>query len=70
VKFLVDAATDEILGAHLIGPHVADQMAEIVLGMEYRASADDIALTVHAHPTLGETVKEAALAALGRPLHM
>jgi len=70
VKFLVDATTDEILGAHLIGPHVADQMAEIVLGMEYRASADDIALTVHAHPTLGETVKEAALAALGRPLHM
>jgi len=70
VKFLVDATTDEILGAHLIGPHVADQMAEIVLGMEYRASADDIALTVHAHPTLGETVKEAALAALGRPIHM
>jgi dihydrolipoamide dehydrogenase len=70
VKFVVDATTDEILGAHMIGPHVADQMTEVVLAMEYRGSAEDIGITVHAHPTLSETVKEAALAALGRPIHM
>jgi dihydrolipoamide dehydrogenase len=70
VKFVVDRDTDEILGAHLIGPHVADLIAEIVLAMEYRGSAEDIGITVHSHPTLSETVKEAALAALGRALHI
>ena len=70
VKFVVDKDTDEILGAHMIGPNVADQMAEVVLAMEYRGSAEDIGITVHSHPTLSETVKEAALAALGRAIHM
>ncbi len=70
VKFVVDAASDEILGAHMIGPNVSDLMAEVVLAMEYRGSAEDIGITVHSHPTLSETVKEAALAALGRPIHM
>ncbi|MEN9508101.1 MAG: hypothetical protein RLZZ621_664 [Gemmatimonadota bacterium] len=70
VKFVVDATTDEILGCHMIGAHVADQMSEVVLAMEYRGSAEDIGITVHSHPTLSETVKEAALAALGRALHM
>ncbi len=70
VKFVVDAHTDEILGCHMIGPHVADQLAEVVLAMEYRGSAEDIGITVHSHPTLSETVKEAALAALGRAIHM
>jgi dihydrolipoamide dehydrogenase len=69
VKFVVDAASDEILGAHMIGPNVADLLSEVVLAMEYRGSAEDIGITVHSHPTLSETVKEAALAALGRAIH-
>ena len=69
VKFVVDKDTDEILGAHMIGPNVSDLMAEVVLAMEYRGSAEDIGITVHSHPTLSETVKEAALAALGRAIH-
>ena len=70
VKFVVDKDTDEILGAHMVGPNVADLMAEVVLAMEYRGSAEDIGITVHSHPTLSETVKEAALAALGRAIHI
>ncbi|HJQ21725.1 MAG TPA: dihydrolipoyl dehydrogenase [Gemmatimonadaceae bacterium] len=70
VKFLTDARTDELLGCHMIGPNVSELIAEVVLGFEYRASADDIGMTVHAHPTLSEVTKEAALAALGRPLHI
>jgi dihydrolipoamide dehydrogenase len=70
VKFVVDAESDEILGCHMIGPNVGDLMAEVVLAMEYRGSAEDIAITVHSHPTLSEVTKEAALAALGRVLHM
>jgi len=70
VKFVADARTDELLGAHLIGPNVSELVAEVVLGFEYRASAEDIALTVHAHPTLSEVTKEAALATLGRALHI
>ncbi len=70
VKFVVDATTDEILGCHMIGPHVADNLAQVVLAMEYRGSAEDIAITVHSHPTLSETVKEAALSAIGRAIHM
>ena len=70
VKFVVDKDTDEILGAHMIGANVSDLMAEVVLAMEYRGSAEDIGITVHSHPTLSETVKEAALAALGRAIHM
>jgi dihydrolipoamide dehydrogenase len=70
VKFVVDKDTDEILGCHMVGPNVADLMSEVVLAMEYRGSAEDIGITVHSHPTLSETVKEAALAALGRAIHM
>ena len=70
VKFVADARTDELLGAHLVGPNVSELVAEVVLGFEYRASADDIGITVHAHPTLSEATKEAALAALGRALHI
>jgi dihydrolipoamide dehydrogenase len=69
VKFIADKTTDEILGAHMIGPNVSELIPEAVLAMEYRGSAEDIAITVHAHPTLSETVKEAALAALGRAIH-
>ena len=70
VKFLSDAKTDELLGAHIVGPNASELIAEIVLGFEYRASADDIGATVHAHPTLSEVTKEAALSALGRALHI
>ena len=71
VKVLADANTDEILGVHMIGPRVADMIAEAVVAMEYRASAEDIARICHAHPTFTESFKEAALAATGnRPIHI
>lgn len=70
VKFVADARTDELLGCHMIGPNVSELIAEIVLAFEYRASADDVGMTVHAHPTLSEATKEAALATLGRALHL
>ncbi|HEY6220806.1 MAG TPA: dihydrolipoyl dehydrogenase [Gemmatimonadaceae bacterium] len=70
VKFLADAKTDELLGAHIVGPNASEMIAEVVLGFEYRASADDIGTTVHAHPTLSEVTKEAALATLGRAIHI
>jgi dihydrolipoamide dehydrogenase len=70
VKFVSDARTDELLGCHMIGPNVSELISEIVLAFEYRASADDIGMTVHAHPTLSEVTKEAALGALGRALHI
>lgn len=71
VKILSDKETDEILGAHMIGPRVADMITEIVVAMEYRASAEDIGRICHAHPTTSEATKEAALAAaFGTALHM
>lgn len=71
VKVLADPETDEILGVHMIGPRCADMIAEAVLAMEYRASAEDIARTCHAHPTYTEAFKEACLAATeNRALHM
>ncbi len=71
VKVLADAKTDEVLGVHMIGPRVADMIAEAAMAMEYRASAEDIARVCHAHPTFTEALKEAALDATGkRALHM
>ena len=70
VKFIADATTDELLGCHMIGPNVSDLLAEVVLAFEYKGSSEDIAITVHSHPTLSETTKEAALAVLGRALHI
>jgi len=71
VKVLADAATDEILGVHMIGPRTADMIAEAVVAMEYRASAEDIARMSHAHPTYTEVFKEACLAATdNRALHI
>jgi dihydrolipoamide dehydrogenase len=70
VKCVADAGTDELLGCHMIGPNASELIAEVVLAFEYRASADDIGMTVHAHPTLSEVTKEAALATLGRALHI
>jgi dihydrolipoamide dehydrogenase len=70
VKFVADAKTDELLGAHMVGPNASELIAEVVLGFEYRASSEDIGVTIHAHPTLSEVTKEAALATLGRALQI
>ncbi len=70
VKFIADAKTDELLGCHIIGANASDLLQEVVLAFEYRGSSEDIGITVHSHPTLSETVKEAALAVLGRAIHM
>ena len=70
VKILADATTDQVLGAHIIGPDGGTLMAEIAIAMEFGASAEDIARTCHAHPSLNEAVKEAALAVDGRALHI
>ena len=71
VKVLADKETDEILGVHMIGPRIADLIAEAVVAMEFRASAEDIARMSHAHPTYTEAMKEACLAATeNRPIHI
>jgi dihydrolipoamide dehydrogenase len=70
VKILADADTDRILGCHVIGPSAADLVQQMVIAMEFGASAEDIALTVFGHPTLSEAVHEAALASLGRAIHL
>jgi len=70
VKILTDAATDRILGAHIIGPDAGTLIAELALAIEFAASAEDVGRTCHAHPTLNEAVKEAALAAWDKPIHV
>jgi dihydrolipoamide dehydrogenase len=70
VKILADAASDRVLGIHIIGADAGTMIAEAALAKEFGASAEDIARTCHAHPTLPEAMKEAALAALGRVVHM
>jgi dihydrolipoamide dehydrogenase len=70
VKILADQATDRILGAHIVGPNAGDLIAELVVGMEFAAAAEDIARSSHAHPTLNEAVKEAALAVDDRAIHI
>ncbi len=70
VKVLADAATGRVLGVHIIGPDAGTMIAEAVLAMEFGATAEDIARTCHAHPTLSEALKEAALAVDGRAIHM
>jgi len=69
VKVLADAATDRILGVHIIGPRAGDMIAEAVAAMEFGATSEDVARTCHAHPTLAEALKEAALAVDGRAIH-
>jgi dihydrolipoamide dehydrogenase len=70
VKLLADKATDRLLGAHIIGPDGGTLIAELSLAIEFGASAEDVARTSHAHPSLNEAVKEAALAVGGRALHI
>ncbi|MGZ5888118.1 MAG: dihydrolipoyl dehydrogenase, partial [Ramlibacter sp.] len=69
VKFLADAATDEILGVHIVGPMASELISEAVVAMEFKASAEDIARICHAHPSLSEATKEAALAVDKRTLN-
>jgi dihydrolipoyl dehydrogenase len=70
VKFLADEMTDRILGVHIIGPMASELIAEAVVAMEFHASAEDIALICHAHPSLSEAMKEAALAVDKRTLNL
>jgi len=70
VKILVDEKVDTIVGAHIIGPDAGTLIAELALAMEFSASAEDVARTCHAHPTLNEAIKEAALAAYSQPIHL
>jgi len=70
VKILADASTDRVLGVHILGPLAGDLISEAVIAMEFGASAEDIARTCHAHPSMGEAVREAALAVAGRAVHI
>ena len=70
VKILSEADTDEVLGVHIIGPDAGNLIAELAIAMEYGASAEDIARTCHAHPTLNESIKEAALNVEGDAIHI
>jgi dihydrolipoamide dehydrogenase len=70
VRIVADARTDRILGAHIVGPRASDLIAELAFAMEMGASAEDVARSVHAHPTLPEAVKEAALAVGKRAIHL
>jgi len=69
VKFLSDAKTDKVLGVHIIGANAGEMIAEPTLLMSYGGSSEDIGRTCHAHPTLSEAVKEAAMAAYDKPIH-
>jgi dihydrolipoamide dehydrogenase len=69
VKILADAKTDRVLGVHILGPRAGDLIAEAAVAIEFGASSEDIARSSHAHPTLAEAVKEAALAVDGRAIH-
>lgn len=70
VKVIADAKSDEVLGVHIIHGEAGTMIAECALAMEYRASAEDIARTCHAHPTTSESIKEAAMAAYDKPIHI
>jgi dihydrolipoamide dehydrogenase len=70
VKILADARSDRVLGVHIVGADAGNMIAEAAVAMEFGAAAEDIARTCHAHPTLTEAVKEAALAVDGRAIHL
>ena len=70
VKIIAEAKSDEILGVHILGANASEIIAEAVLAMEYRASSEDLARTIHAHPTLSEAMHEAALAVDKRAIHI
>src|SRR3546814_10125055 len=66
IKVIADAKTDRILGVHMCGPYVSELLAEVVLGLEFAATCEDVALTMHGHPTLSENLHEAVLSVDGR----
>ena len=70
VKYLADAKTDTILGVHIIGPYASELISEAVVAMEFRASSEDIGMICHAHPSLSEAMKDAALAVDKRALNI
>ena len=70
MKILADGKTDRVLGVHIVGPDAGNLIHEAVIAMEFGGSAEDIARSCHAHPTLNEAVKEAALAVDKRAIHM
>jgi dihydrolipoamide dehydrogenase len=70
IKVLADGETDRILGVHMIGPHCSELIAQAVIAMEFSASSEDLAMTIFAHPSLSESLREAALAVGGRAIHM
>ena len=70
VKMIADAETDRILGVHIVGPAAGDMIAQAVIAMEFGASAEDIAMTMFAHPTVSEALHEAALAVHGHAIHI
>ena len=70
VKVLADATTDRVLGVHIIGPHAGEMIGEASVIMEFGGSAEDLARICHAHPTLTEAIKEAAMAVDKRAVHM
>jgi dihydrolipoamide dehydrogenase len=70
VKVVIDAKTDEVLGGHIAGPHASDLICELVLYVRNRSKADDLAQTIHAHPTLSESVWEAVGNAYGTAIHI
>jgi dihydrolipoamide dehydrogenase len=70
VKVIADAESDQILGVHMVGPHTSELIAEAVTIMEFGGSSEDLGSIVHAHPTLSEAVKEAAMGVVGSPIHM
>jgi len=69
IKMICASADSSILGTHIIGPHASELIAEVALGMKLRATAQDIAGTIHAHPTLAEAMREAAMGQVGGALH-
>ena len=69
VKVIADAKTDRVLGVHIVGPAASELIAEAAVAIEFHASAEDIARSVHAHPTFAEALKEAALAVTGHTIN-
>ena len=70
IKVIADAATDRVLGVHMVGAHVSELIAEAVIAMEFGSSAEDLGLTMFAHPTLSEALHEAALGVAGHAVHV
>jgi len=70
IKMLADAKTDRIRGVHILGPHAGDLINEAATAIAFGASSEDLARTCHVHPTLGEALREAALAVSGRAIHI